>query len=28
MADDVLAGIYALIANSMLISGYLLLVAR
>ena len=28
MADDVLAGIYALIANSVLISGYLLLFAR
>jgi phosphatidylglycerophosphatase A len=28
MADDVLAGVYALIANSVLISGYLLLVAR
>ena len=28
MADDVLAGVYALIANSVLISGYLLLFAR
>ena len=28
MADDILAGVYALIVNSILISGYLLLVAR
>jgi len=28
MADDILAGVYALIVNSLLISGYLLFVAR
>jgi phosphatidylglycerophosphatase A len=27
MADDVLAGVYALIVNSLLISGYLLFIA-